>query len=82
MIADPKASNMDKYRESFAITPNNKEALLFTGIDNNDNKHEKHLIQLIQKNHIDNLIVTNGEKGISLFTAKSKKQFPAKTYHS
>ena len=77
VIADTKTSNMDKYRESFAITPNSKEALVFTGIDNNDSKHEKHLIQLMQKNHIDNLIVTNGEQGISLFTSKSKKQFPA-----
>lgn len=72
VICDPKR-HMEFYRKSFAVTPNLAEFRKFTGrgggdndIDDGDRSAAKHLMTDYD---IKNVLITKGEKGITLFDA-------------
>ena len=76
VLVDPKGSDISKYKNAFAVTPNKKEALSFTNMED-DIHHEKTLNKIRKENNIKNIIETNGENGINLYTDECHKKFPA-----
>ncbi len=68
VVVDPKPANADWYRGATAITPNNKEASEMAGIDiTNDDDLERAAAAIIERVDCENLLITRGEKGMSLF---------------
>ena len=76
VLVDPKGSDISKYKNAFAVTPNKKEALSFTNMEDGI-RHEKNLNKIRKENNIKNIIETNGENGINLYSNECHKKFPA-----
>lgn len=76
VLVDPKGNDISKYKNAFAVTPNKKEALSFTNMEDAI-PHEKTLNKLRKENNIKNIIETNGENGINLYSDECHKKFPA-----
>ena len=76
VLVDPKGNDISKYKNAFAVTPNKKEALSFTNMEDVI-PHEKTLNKLRKENNIKNIIETNGENGINLYSDECHKKFPA-----
>lgn len=76
VLVDPKGNDISKYKNAFAVTPNKKEALSFTNMEDGI-PHEKTLNKLRKENNIKNIIETNGENGINLYSDEYHKKFPA-----
>ena len=76
VLVDPKGNDISKYKNAFAVTPNKKEALSFTNMEDGV-PHEKTLNKLRKENKIKNIIETNGENGINLYSDECHKKFPA-----
>jgi D-beta-D-heptose 7-phosphate kinase/D-beta-D-heptose 1-phosphate adenosyltransferase len=76
VLVDPKGNDISKYKNAFAVTPNKKEALSFTNMEDGV-PHEKILNKLRKENNIKNIIETNGENGINLYSDECHKKFPA-----
>jgi len=76
VLVDPKGSDISKYKNAFAVTPNKKEALYFTNVEDGIH-HEKTLNKIRKENNIRNIIETNGENGINLYSDECHKKFPA-----
>jgi D-beta-D-heptose 7-phosphate kinase/D-beta-D-heptose 1-phosphate adenosyltransferase len=76
VLVDPKGNDITKYKNAFAVTPNKKEALSFTNMEDGV-LHEKTLNKLRKENNIKNIIETNGENGINLYSDECHKKFPA-----
>ena len=76
VLVDPKGNDISKYKNAFAVTPNKKEALSFTNMEDGV-PHEKTLNKLRKENNIKNIIETNGENGINLYSDECHKKFPA-----
>lgn len=68
IIVDPKPKNAYLYNNVFLITPNQKEAMEIYGRDDKINKIGKYLFESLNSN----ILITRGEKGMSLFE-KNKK---------
>ena len=76
VLVDPKGNDISKYKNAFAVTPNKKEALSFTNMEDGV-PHEKTLNKFRKENKIKNIIETNGENGINLYSDECHKKFPA-----
>ena len=76
VLVDPKGNDISKYKNAFAVTPNKKEALSFTNMEDGIH-HEKTLNKIRKENNIKNIIETNGENGINLYSNECQKKFPA-----
>lgn len=76
VLVDPKGNDISKYKNAFAVTPNKKEALSFTNMVDGV-PHEKTLNKFRKENKIKNIIETNGENGINLYSDECHKKFPA-----
>ena len=76
VLVDPKGNDISKYKNAFAVTPNKKEALSFTNMEDGV-PHENTLNKLRKENNIKNIIETNGENGINLYSDECHKKFPA-----
>ena len=75
VIVDPKGDNFAKYKGSFFITPNAKEAYNATYIEpRNNNLAEKCGKYIIEKKWSKNVLLTRGENGLSLIERNN-------TYH-
>ncbi|PPR17190.1 MAG: Bifunctional protein HldE [Alphaproteobacteria bacterium MarineAlpha9_Bin3] len=75
VIVDPKGDYFEKYKGSYFITPNTKEASNATFIDPKDNKLvEKCGQYIIQQKWAQNVLLTRGENGLSIIQKKN-------TYH-
>ena len=75
VIVDPKGDNFEKYKGSFFITPNTKEAFNATHIEpKNNNLAEKCGQYIIRKKWAQNVLLTRGENGLSIISRN-------KTYH-
>ena len=71
ILVDPKGKNYDKYKNSSLITPNQKEALEATGLDDYDDQTiEKAGNKLLDDLNLEALIITRSEKGMMLFQKK------------
>ncbi|ADR19224.1 D-glycero-beta-D-manno-heptose-7-phosphate kinase [Calditerrivibrio nitroreducens] len=78
VTVDPKIENFFYYKNVTTLTPNNKEASTATGIDIKD---EKSLVKcgnfILKKLNSDSLIITRGEKGMTIFENGRIEYLPA-----
>lgn len=71
VLVDPKGSDFSKYRGSYLLTPNKKEAVLATGIEiNSDDTLKKALVKLKTECDLDLSLITLSEDGIATFDEK------------
>ena len=71
VLVDPKGSDFSKYKGSYLLTPNKKEAILATGIDIKDKVSlEKALLQLKSECALGVSLITLSEDGIATFDNK------------
>jgi D-beta-D-heptose 7-phosphate kinase/D-beta-D-heptose 1-phosphate adenosyltransferase len=80
VIVDPKGVEWDKYRGAAWITPNLKELGDIAGrpIDNEDRPVEEHGREIRLRHALDRLLVTRGERGMSLITGTSALHIPTR----
>ena len=71
---DPRPKNKYMYKGVDLVTPNEKELIAMTG----EGKIEEVGKKLKEELHLKTLIVTRGEKGMSLFLGDEVKHFPAR----
>jgi len=77
VVVDPKGKNFEKYRGAFLIKPNQQEAYLASGCD--EDKSLDHVAQkILKKTQIENVMITRSGQGISLFTETTREDFPVK----
>ncbi len=73
VLVDPKGRDFSKYKGSYLLTPNKKEAILATGVDINDNTSlQKALIKLKEECDLDISLITLSEDGISVYDDELK----------
>ena len=73
VLVDPKGSDFSKYKGSYLLTPNKKEAVLATGIDINDDKSLKDaLLQLKKECDLGLSLITLSEDGIATYDTEVK----------
>ncbi len=71
---DPKVNNVDIYRNVDIITPNTKEAKLMSGVEIDSFKNGLELAarKIIKASNARYLLITRGEKGMTLFDKDGK----------
>ena len=68
VLVDPKGSDFSKYKGSYLLTPNKKEAILATGIDINDDESLKEaLLKLKNECDLGLSLITLSEDGIATY---------------
>ena len=75
LFIDPRKENknFDKYKNSFCITPNMNELnSVYKNVDNKDKEILDCVLDLKKKYNIKNIVVTRGEKGISILNHNNK----------
>ena len=73
VLVDPKGSDFSKYKGSYLLTPNKKEAILATGIEIDDNNSlQKALVKLKKECDLDISLITLSEDGISVYDDELK----------
>ncbi|MCX8083410.1 MAG: D-glycero-beta-D-manno-heptose-7-phosphate kinase [Calditerrivibrio sp.] len=78
VTVDPKIENFYHYKEVTTLTPNNKEASSATGIVIKDEKSlEKCGKHILKKLNSKSLIITRGEKGMTIFENGHMEHLPA-----
>ena len=79
IIVDPKPKHRDFYKEVDLITPNNNEASEMSGIEDGSDESVMEIGKNLLKNLDTNVLLTRGEKGMSLFEKDgSVSHIPAK----
>jgi len=73
LTADPKGKNFQKYKNASAITPNQREAMEASKFENIDEIGWGLLDEL----STECILITQGEKGMTLFSRNGKSCFPA-----
>lgn len=80
VIVDPKPANFEKFKNATLITPNQQEASLASHIEIVDERTLKKAAKKIMRNlNLEALLVTRGEKGMSLFKKEKEVHIPAVT---
>lgn len=73
VLVDPKGNDFSKYKGSYLLTPNKKEAILATNIDINDNESlTKALLKLKKECDLDVSLITLSEDGIATYEDELK----------
>jgi len=85
ILVDPKGKNYSKYRGATLLTPNQKEAIQATNLDDDEeNSIEKSGNILLESLSVEALLITRGEKGMTLFQKNKEiahmKAFARKVY--
>ena len=76
VLVDPKGSDFSKYKGSYLLTPNKKEAVIATKIDIKDDESlKKALLKLKNDINLDISLITLSEDGIATYDSEVKK-FP------
>jgi len=79
LIVDPKPQNMQCYVNADLVTPNHLEAQAMTGIEEKNEQDLEKMGMMLMERLSSDIIITRGEKGMSLFTKDFKaKHFPTK----
>ncbi|MBU0628039.1 MAG: D-glycero-beta-D-manno-heptose-7-phosphate kinase [Nanoarchaeota archaeon] len=73
IIVDPKPKHLNFYKDVTLITPNTKEAIEMTGIEDIESTG-KHLLKQLNSP----ILITRGEKGMSLFEKEEITNIPTK----
>ena len=77
VLVDPKGNDIDKYSGATLITPNKKEALELSGLENDDNNLlQTKLKKLSKQKKINSIVMTQGKDGISHITANKVTHYP------
>lgn len=78
VIVDPKGSDWQKYRGASFITPNLKELdeAVQGNLDNQDEQVKQAAQKVRRKYHIQNVVATRSEKGLSLVGARKTVHIP------
>ncbi len=73
VIVDPKSHNWAHYAHATFVTPNLKELAMAAGVplENLDSPVITHGKKLLKKFHLDHVLITRSEKGMTLLGAKS-----------
>lgn len=67
VLVDPKGKDFSKYKDATILTPNRREAAEATGFDENEpDLIEKAGAKLLKEINLEALLVTQGEKGMTL----------------
>ena len=73
VLVDPKGKDYDRYRSASILTPNQKETLIAGGFETDtDNSVMAAGGELVLSLGLEHLVVTRGEKGMSLFSKDSE----------
>lgn len=67
VLVDPKGNDFSIYRSATLLTPNMSEFEAIAGKPTDEADFQQRAFNLMSDNHIDNLLVTRSEKGMSLF---------------
>ncbi len=78
ITVDPKPKNMMNYIGATSMTPNQKEAMECIGVDrfNSEAEFKENIEKLKEKLHLDNLLVTRSEKGMTLIHKEVVETIP------
>ena len=77
IIVDPKPKHVQYYRNVTLVTPNHKEACEMIGIEKKNNSLEKTGREISRMLNA-NILITRGEKGMTLFEASKITNIPTK----
>lgn len=78
VFVDPKAASFDKYAGATTLTPNTAEFCTVTGIDPTDVTSLMAAAQALRERlDLDSIVLTRGEKGISLVDVSGVSHYPA-----
>ncbi|MPS98061.1 MAG: D-glycero-beta-D-manno-heptose-7-phosphate kinase [Pseudomonas sp.] len=69
VMVDPKGTNFERYRGAWLLKPNEKEAAAVVGAWADEAAFIRAMSQLREHLALEHLLVTRGERGISLFSA-------------
>lgn len=70
IFVDPKGKDYTKYKGATLLTPNQKEARDACNLEENDNSFEQAGKMLLEKCATEAILITQGEKGMTLFQKK------------
>lgn len=78
VLIDPKSTNWEKYSGAYLVSPNFKEfcEALGKNIPNENTVIEIHARKLMERYHIDNILVTRSAKGMSLISKNGSLHIP------
>ena len=80
IIIDPKNKNFNIYKNATLITPNQLEASEVTQMKLQNNTETENCAKIIMKKYkIDKVLITRGDKGLSLISKKSSIHSPTTT---
>ena len=77
LIVDPKPQNITLFKGAFLICPNEKEARFAVGDATESLPIDEVGIKLLRQLGVEGVLITMGEKGMSLYTKEGKIHIPA-----
>ena len=77
VLVDPKGHDWQRYARATLMTPNLHEFEAITGAATDDAMLQQHADTLRERLHVDGLLITRSEKGMSLFSAAGHLHLPA-----
>lgn len=77
ILIDPKGSNYDRYKGATLITPNRAELAQVVGEWTSEEDLIERAQNLRQKLHLEAILLTRSEEGMTLFTANGQTSVPA-----
>ena len=77
-LVDPKGINPQKFKGCHVLTPNFKEMTNLIGNFYNEHDFKEKTFQMMKKNKINNIVVTRGNKGLTLYQLKNFLEFNIK----
>ena len=77
VLVDPKGRDFARYAGATVITPNRNELALAMGPWDSEQQLAALALKLRNELHIDNLLLTRSEEGMTLFTAQGAQTMPA-----
>ena len=80
VLIDPKGKDWGKYRGAYLVKPNltELEEVMGNAITNEDSQIVEAAMSLLEKYNIENIVVTRGDKGMTLVSKIKIKHFPAR----
>ena len=77
-LVDPKGIDPSKFKGCDILTPNFKELIGLIGSYNDEKDLKDKTFKMMKKNKINNIILTRGEKGLTLYQLKNHLEFNVK----
>lgn len=77
VLADPKTSDFSSFDGAFLLTPNQAEFEAVAGYCSSQPILERKARELLSRHNIEGLLITQGERGMTLVTAETTERFAA-----